>query len=80
MKKNEDGKRLSVFCLDGCFIFGILIAILLLVFKMPILTVLGASTDTFAHASSYYFWIALGSPFVILALAPTNLLGMQLPP
>ncbi len=35
MKKNEDGKRLSVFCLDGCFIFGILIAILLLVFKMP---------------------------------------------
>lgn len=44
MKKNEDGKRLSVFCLDGCFIFGILIAILLLVFKMPILTLLGAST------------------------------------
>lgn len=77
MKKNEDGKRLSVFCLDGCFIFGILIAILLLVFKMPILTVLGASTDTFAHASSYYFWIALGSPFVILALAPTNLLRTE---
>lgn len=77
MKKNEDGKRLSVFCLDGCFIFGILIAILLLVFKMPILTLLGASTETFAHASSYYFWIALGSPFVILALAPTNLLRTE---
>ena len=77
MKRNEDGKRLSVFCLDGCFIFGILIAFVLLVLKNPILTLLGASTDTFTHASSYYFWIALGSPFVILSLAPTNLLRTE---
>ncbi len=77
MKKTEDGKRLSVFCLDGCFIFGILVAIVLLIFQNPILRLLGANEGTMAHASSYYFWIALGSPFVILALAPTNLLRTE---
>lgn len=77
MKKTEDGKRLSVFCLDGCFIFGIVVAIVLLIFQNPILLLLGANEGTMAHASSYYFWIALGSPFVILALAPTNLLRTE---
>lgn len=77
MKKTEDGKRLSVFCLDGCFIFGIVVAIVLLIFQNPILHLLGANEGTMAHASSYYFWIALGSPFVILALAPTNLLRTE---
>ena len=77
MKKTEDGKRLSVFCLDGCFILGILVAILLLIFQNPILHLLGANEGTMVHASSYYFWIALGSPFVILALAPTNLLRTE---
>ncbi len=77
MKKNEDGKRLSVFCLDGCFIFGIIVAIILLLFQTPILHLLGANEGTMAHASSYYFWIAIGSPFVILALAPTNLLRTE---
>ncbi len=77
MKKTEDGKRLSVFCLDGCFIFGILVAIILLIFQNPILHLLGANEGTMAHASSYYFWIAIGSPFVVLALAPTNLLRTE---
>lgn len=77
MKKQEDGKRLSVFCLDGCFLFGIVIAVLLLLFQNPILHLLGASGETMNAASSYYFWISLGSPIVILALAPTNLLRTE---
>ena len=77
MKKNEDGKRLSVFCLDGCFIFGFFVAVVLLVFQNPIFQLLGVTTETMSAASKYYFWIALGSPFVILALAPTNLLRTE---
>lgn len=77
MKKNEDGKRLSVFCLDGCFVFGIFVAIVLLVFQNPVLHLLGVNAETMSAASSYYFWIALGSPLVILALAPTNLLRTE---
>lgn len=77
MKKNEDAKRLSVFCLDGCFVFGVVVAIVLLLGQDFIMRLLGVSTDTLQHAKSYYFWIALGSPFVILALAPTNLLRTE---
>ena len=35
MKKEDDGRRLSVFCLDGCFIWGIIVAIILLLFQNP---------------------------------------------
>lgn len=77
MKKHEDGKRLSVFCLDGCFIFGVIIAALLLLLQNPILHLLGADSETMSAASSYYFWISLGAPVVILALAPTNLLRTE---
>lgn len=77
MKRHEDGKRLSVFCLDGCFIFGIIIAALLLLFQNPVLHLLGADAETMSAASSYYFWISLGAPVVILALAPTNLLRTE---
>lgn len=75
--KKEDARRMSVFCLDGAFLFGILIAVILLVFRYPVLSLLGASGTTMIHAEAYYFWIALGSPFVILALAPTNLLRTE---
>lgn len=77
MKKQEDGKRLSVFCLDGCAVFGAFVAALLLLFQNPILHLLGANSESISAASSYYFWIALGSPFVILSLAPTNLLRTE---
>lgn len=76
-KKKEDGTRLSVFCLDGCFIFGIVVAIILLAGQNLILPLLGTTTETLQHAKDYYFWIALGSPFVIFALAPTNLLRTE---
>ena len=75
--KKEDAGRMSVFCLDGAFVFGIFVAIVLLVFQHPVLSMLGATAQTVEHAHAYYFWIALGSPFVILALAPTNLLRTE---
>lgn len=75
--RKDDARRLSVFCLDGCFIFGILIAILLLVFQNPVLHLLGTTAETLNHARGYYLWIAAGAPFVILGLAPSNLLRTE---
>lgn len=68
---------MSVFCLDGAFLFGVITAVILLVFQHPVLSLLGATAQTMKHAQAYYFWIALGAPFVILALAPTNLLRTE---
>lgn len=76
-KNEKKAKRMSVFCLDGGIIFGLCFGIILFLLKTPVLNLLGAESDTFEHAASYYTWIALGSPFIILSLVPTNLLRTE---
>ncbi|MBR4162252.1 MAG: MATE family efflux transporter, partial [Solobacterium sp.] len=53
------------------------IAVLFMVFKNPMLGLLGANEETISYASSYYSWIVLGAPFVIFSLVPTNLLRTE---
>ncbi len=71
-QNNEDGKRVSAFCFYGAIVEGILVTALLLLFRTPILTVLGTSADTLTHTSNYYTYIALGAPFIILSFTPSN--------
>ena len=58
-KKDADGKRLSVFCFYGAILCGIVIAALMLLFRRPILGLLGADADTYTYASQYYTWLVL---------------------
>ena len=74
-KRDEDGKRLSVFCFYAALLCGIIIAILLL--RTPILYLLGADTETFAYASQYFTVIVLGAPFIIVSYTPANLLRTE---
>lgn len=76
-KKDADGKRLSVFCFYGAILCGIVIAALMLLFRQPILGLLGADADTYTYASQYYTWLVLGAPFIIVALTPSNLLRTE---
>ena len=76
-KKDADGKRLSVFCFYGAILCGIVITALMLLFRHPILGLLGADTDTYTYASQYYTWLVLGAPFIIVALTPSNLLRTE---
>ncbi len=73
----EDGKRLSVFCFYGALLGGIVVTGVLLLFRSPILYLLGADADTFYYTSQYYTWIALGAPFLILNFTPSNLLRSE---
>ncbi len=73
----EDGKRLSVFSFLGGALFGLVIGILLFLFKNPMLTLLGANEATRPYAMQYYSWIVLGAPFVIFSLVPSNLLRTE---
>ena len=75
--KTEDGKRLSVFSFLGSALFGVIIALVLMVFQGGMLKLLGANEETITHASEYYRWIALGAPFIIFSLVPTNLLRTE---
>ena len=49
----------------------------MLLFRHPILGLLGADTDTYTYASQYYTWLVLGAPFIIVALTPSNLLRTE---
>ena len=76
-KKDEDGKRISVFCFYAAILFGILITAVMLLFRMPILKLFGTDADTLPYASQYYTYIAIGAPFIILALTPSNILRTE---
>lgn len=76
-QKEDEGKRVSSFTFYSAIATGILIAVIMLIFRSPILHMLGAEGDIFAYAKQYYVWIALGAPFIILTLVPTNQLRTE---
>ena len=73
----EDGKRISVFCFLGGAALGLVIAAVTFLLKGPLLSLLGATADTREYADQYYSVIALGAPFIIFSLVPSNLLRME---
>lgn len=75
--RTEDGKRISVFAFYGALLFGALIAAVLLLFRTPLLRMLGANEGTMPYASAYYAIIAAGAPFAVFSLVPTNLLRTE---
>ncbi len=75
--QEDNARRISTFSLYSAIVLGVVIACLLLVGQNGVLKLLGVNEETYTFAKSYYFWISLGSPFVILALAPTNLLRTE---
>lgn len=76
-KRDQDGKRLSVFCFYGALFTGVGITALLLLLRTPLLTALGAQADTVQYARDYYTWIAVGAPFIILSFTPCNQLRTE---
>ena len=76
-KKDEEGKRASGFCFYAAILCGVLVTILLLLLKTPVLHLLGATDETIGYAGQYYQYLALGAPFIIVALTPSNLIRTE---
>lgn len=76
-KRDDEGKRVSAFCFYAAIITGILVTIVMMILRQPILNLLGAKADTITYASDYYTYIALGAPFIILSLTPSNILRTE---
>ena len=72
--KNEDVKRISVFCVYASIVFGIFVTAILFLFSTKILVFLGADETTLPYAMQYYRFIVLGCTFIIFSLVPSNLL------
>lgn len=76
-KREEEAKRASAFCLWAAIGFGIFVTIVLLVFRTPILKLLGTDVATFEYAGEHYTWIAVGAASIILGLVPSNILRTE---
>lgn len=76
-KQEDDGKRLSVFCFYAALLCGCIVTVVMLVFRQPILRLLGADSDTLRYASEYFTCIVLGAPFIIVSYTPSNLLRTE---
>ena len=66
----KDGERVKLYsslCCWGSVVFGILFAMIVLLFADPLLGFLGANEDTWEHAKRYLSVLALGAPVMIFA-------------
>ena len=77
-KKDEKGVRhVSSFCFYTTIFAGIIIGALMLIFRVPMLYAIGADSETFAHASDYYIFLAIGAPVIMLSFIHSNLLRSE---
>ena len=76
-KDRQGMEHASSFCFYITGFLGILIAGFMLIFRIPLLHVIGASTETFAHASDYYIYLAIGAPAVMLSFIHSNFLRSE---
>ena len=70
-------RHVSAFCSYGAIVWGVLVGALMLIFRQPILRLLGASSDTLDSAMAYYSYLALGAPAIIFTLVPSNILRTE---
>lgn len=73
----EESSNVSAFCIYGAVGFGAVTGAVMIFLQDPILRLLGASAETMSYASSYYFWLAVGAPAIILNIVPGNLLRTE---
>ncbi|MCD7796260.1 MAG: MATE family efflux transporter [Clostridiales bacterium] len=71
--KNDRVKSISSFCIYSDIAIGLLLTVIFLAFREPILYLVGASDNTIGFAVDYLKWVAIGSPFIVTAIATGNL-------
>ncbi len=70
-------KRVSAFCFYIAIATGAVLAILMMVFRAPLLVLLGTDSDTFSHAREYYSVLAVCAPIVVLSFIHSNLVRCE---
>lgn len=64
--------KVSSFCFYMSIIVGIIMMAIMLIFRVPLLYLIGASTETFQYASDYYVFLAIGASVIILSYIHSN--------
>lgn len=75
--REEYAKKVCSFCMWGCVAVGTLMSAAFLLFMEQILTLIGASADTWEPAKTYLTIVALGGPFVLISNCYSNILRAE---
>lgn len=75
--RTEYAKKVCSFCMWGCVVTGIAMSALFLVFMDSILTLVGASADTWEPAKAYLIIVAFGGPFVLISNCYSNVIRAE---
>lgn len=77
-QKDQEGVRhVSSFCFYITILAGVVIGIAMMIFRVPLLYVIGANEETFSHAFDYYTYLAIGAPVIMLSFIHSNLLRSE---
>lgn len=75
--RTEYAKKVCSFCMWGCVAAGAAASALFLIFMDEILSLAGASPDTWDHARSYLTIVSLDGPFVLISSCYSNVVRAE---
>lgn len=73
----EYAKKVCSFCMWGCVIVGVVMSVAMLIFMKPILTLVGASADTWNYAQTYLVIVICSGPFVLISNCYSNVIRAE---
>lgn len=75
--KTEYARKVCSFCMWSCIIVGVLMAALFLIFMNPILSLIGASSDTWDLSKTYLSIVVCSGPFVLISNCYANVVRTE---
>ncbi len=75
--RKDYAKKVCSFCMWGCVIVGVGMAVLFLIFMEPILSLIGASSDTWDFAKTYLMIVVYSGPFVLISNCYANVIRTE---
>ena len=73
----EGTGRVSSFCFYVALTTGVVLAVLMMLFRVPLLGILGATAETMPYAEAYYTVLAIGAPATVLNFIHSNLVRCE---
>lgn len=75
--RTEYAKKVCSFCMWGCVIVGVVMSACMLIFIDPILSLVGASADTWNLAKTYLLIVVCSGPFVLISNCYSNVVRTE---
>lgn len=75
--RTEYARKVCSFCMWGCVAVGVMTSACMLIFMEPILSLVGASEDTWNLAETYLVIVACCGPFVLISNCYSNVIRTE---